>query len=130
MNTSVSAEQQQLMRFTEQFEDTERYKILLNHIPTNWLDWNYRDKYPVDLVLSGHNHGGVIMAGQHQIHGIFGAVRPLSRRCDQNPNPGAGVVCTVCWEIPPVHKGNLYREICNVHPDHRYGGQLRFASLL
>ncbi len=60
MNTSVSAEQQQLMRFTEQFEDTERYKILLNHIPTNWLDWNYRDKYPVDLVLSGHYHGGVI----------------------------------------------------------------------
>lgn len=60
MNTSDTAEQQRLTRFAEQFEDTDRYKILLNHIPTNWLDWGYRDKYPVDLVISGHYHGGVI----------------------------------------------------------------------
>lgn len=46
--------------FSNTFEDTERLKLLLNHIPTTWLDWNYRDKYPVDLVLSGHYHGGVI----------------------------------------------------------------------
>ncbi|MBR0135429.1 MAG: hypothetical protein IJM18_04450, partial [Clostridia bacterium] len=47
-------------RYFAEFEDTDRYKILLDHIPTNWLDWNYRDKYPVDLVLSGHYHGGVV----------------------------------------------------------------------
>ena len=46
--------------FANTFEDTDRLKLLLNHIPTTWLDWNYRDKYPVDLVLSGHYHGGVI----------------------------------------------------------------------
>ena len=47
-------------QFFEDFEDTDRYKILLNHIPTSWLDWKYIDKREVDLVLSGHYHGGVI----------------------------------------------------------------------
>ncbi len=60
MNTNDPEEQQALLDFSTAFENTDRYKILLNHIPTNWLDWNYRDKYPVDLVLSGHYHGGVI----------------------------------------------------------------------
>lgn len=46
--------------FCDDFEDTDRYKILLSHIPTAWLDWGYIDKYPVDLVLSGHYHGGQI----------------------------------------------------------------------
>lgn len=47
-------------RFFNDFEDTDRFKLLLNHIPTNWVDWDYIDKYPVDLVLSGHYHGGLI----------------------------------------------------------------------
>lgn len=46
--------------FMRQFENTDRYKILLDHIPTSWVDWEYIDKYPVDLVLSGHYHGGMI----------------------------------------------------------------------
>ena len=47
-------------RFFSDFENTDRFKILLNHIPTNWVDWDYTDMYPVDLVLSGHYHGGLI----------------------------------------------------------------------
>lgn len=47
-------------RFFSDFEDTESFKLLLNHIPTNWLDWDYRDRFPVDLVLSGHYHGGIV----------------------------------------------------------------------
>lgn len=46
--------------FCEEFEKTDRCKILLCHIPTPWLDWGYIDRYPVDLVLSGHYHGGQI----------------------------------------------------------------------
>lgn len=60
MNTSDYSTQQRLSAFAQQFEETDRFKLLLNHIPTNWLDWEYRDRYPVDLVLSGHYHGGVI----------------------------------------------------------------------
>lgn len=53
-------EKQAELNFTEDFENTDRYKILLCHIPTAWLDWEYIDKYPVDLLLSGHYHGGQI----------------------------------------------------------------------
>ena len=60
MNTQDPEQQHCMQTFAEQFEDTDRFKILLNHIPTNWLDWGYRNKYAVDLVLSGHYHGGVI----------------------------------------------------------------------
>lgn len=46
--------------FADTFEDTDRFKLLLNHIPTMWLDWGGINSYPVDLVFSGHYHGGVI----------------------------------------------------------------------
>ena len=46
--------------FFDAFEDTDRYKLLLNHIPTTWLDWSGINTYPVDLVVSGHYHGGLI----------------------------------------------------------------------
>ena len=48
------------LTFAETFETAESFKLLLCHIPTAWLDWGYIDKFPVDLVLTGHNHGGQI----------------------------------------------------------------------
>lgn len=58
---SKDPSQQALDRaFFASFENTDRFKLLLNHIPTNWLDWEYREHTSVDLVLSGHYHGGVI----------------------------------------------------------------------
>lgn len=47
-------------QFASDFKDTDHYKILLCHIPTPWLDWEYRNKDSVDLVLCGHYHGGLI----------------------------------------------------------------------
>lgn len=44
--------------FADDFENTDRLKILINHIPTQWVDWDYINKYSVDLVFSGHYHGG------------------------------------------------------------------------
>ncbi len=60
LNTKDPEKQAAHNSLFEGFEDTERFKLLINHIPTNWLDWDYRDKYPVDLVLSGHYHGGLV----------------------------------------------------------------------
>jgi len=37
----------------------EEISILLCHDPTNW-DLNIRNKYPADLTLSGHTHGGQV----------------------------------------------------------------------
>lgn len=58
MTAKTEEEQKKEQEFESAFEDTERYKILLNHIPTSWVDWGYLDDYPVDLVFSGHYHGG------------------------------------------------------------------------
>ena len=49
------------LAFCDDFENTDRCKILLSHIPTAWIDWEYMNKFPVDLVLSGHYHGGQIV---------------------------------------------------------------------
>lgn len=46
--------------FAEDFENTDRIKLLINHIPTQWLDWKYINKYPIDVVFCGHYHGGCI----------------------------------------------------------------------
>ena len=51
-------ERQRQLDFCDVFEDTQQYKILLSHIPSAWLAWGYIEKFPVDLVLSGHYHGG------------------------------------------------------------------------
>ena len=60
MFTVTKEEKQRQLDFCADLENTDRYKILLCHIPTAWLDWGYIEKYPVDLVLSGHYHGGQI----------------------------------------------------------------------
>ena len=60
MTTKDPAQQKLEGEFFVDFKDTERFKIMLNHIPTGWLDWHYIDNDSIDLVLSGHYHGGVI----------------------------------------------------------------------
>ncbi len=58
---AVSAqEHHDQLAFADAFENTDRCKLLLCHIPTAWLDWGYIDQYPVDVVFSGHYHGGQI----------------------------------------------------------------------
>ena len=38
----------------------ETCRLVLNHIPTGWLDWHYIDAYDTGIVFSGHYHGGII----------------------------------------------------------------------
>ena len=60
MSTADEAQQALELSFAKDFENTDRLKILINHIPTGWVDWNYVNKYPIDIVFSGHYHGGAI----------------------------------------------------------------------
>ena len=60
MSTQDKDQQALELSFAEDFENTNRVKILINHIPTGWVDWDYVNKYPVDVVFSGHYHGGLI----------------------------------------------------------------------
>ena len=45
-------------RFMEDFQDTDRLKILMSHIPEGLLLWKSMEHWDVDLVFSGHVHGG------------------------------------------------------------------------
>lgn len=60
MLTDSREEQLEEILWCDEFEDTERLKVLLCHIPTSWVDWGYIDEYSVDIVLSGHYHGGQV----------------------------------------------------------------------
>lgn len=70
MYKHTAEEEQAEYAFFDAFEDTDRFKILLNHIPTQWVDWGYT-QHPVDLVFSGHYHGG-----QWVLPGIGGVYVP------------------------------------------------------
>lgn len=58
-------------RFMEEFQETERFKILLSHIPEGLLLWESMKHWDVDLVFSGHVHGG-----QVRLPGIGGLYDP------------------------------------------------------
>ena len=59
--TTCDKDQMQLeQEFFINVKRTDRFIILLDHIPTGWLDWGYINKDSIDLVLSGHYHGGVV----------------------------------------------------------------------
>lgn len=60
MFTQDDAQKKSELDFANDFENTDRLKILINHIPTQWVDWDYINEYPVDIVFSGHYHGGAI----------------------------------------------------------------------
>lgn len=46
--------------FMEEFQDTNRFKILLSHMPEGLLLWKSMEYWDVDLVFSGHVHGGQV----------------------------------------------------------------------
>lgn len=60
METTNDIEQRNKIQFADHFENTQRQKILLSHIPTTWVDWNRIDDYPVGIIFSGHYHGGQV----------------------------------------------------------------------
>lgn len=60
MMVSDLSQQEKENKFFEAYADTDRYKVLLNHIPTQWVDWHYIDHSSVDLVFCGHYHGGIV----------------------------------------------------------------------
>lgn len=81
------------LAFCEEFEDTDRCKILLAHIPTAWLDWGYIDKFPVDLVLSGHYHGGQIVLPW--LGGVYAPYIGLFPPCTEGIYTGTQATCVL-----------------------------------
>lgn len=47
--------------YLKEFVDTNRYFIMCAHRPESFYPWNAADTWGIDLVLSGHLHGGQVI---------------------------------------------------------------------
>lgn len=61
METSDPDKKKQDIAWCDEFEDTNRLKLLLCHIPTSFLDWEHRDEYEAGLAFCGHYHAGQVL---------------------------------------------------------------------
>ena len=47
--------------FLTDFQDTDNYKIMMAHRPDSFIFGNASEVWDIDLVVSGHNHGGQVV---------------------------------------------------------------------
>lgn len=47
--------------FLADFQDTNNYKIMMAHRPDSFIFGNASEAWDIDLVVSGHNHGGQVV---------------------------------------------------------------------
>lgn len=60
-SNSAAAAPEDVRRFMEDFQDTKRLKIMLSHRPDSFIFGDASSYWDVDLVVSGHNHGGQVV---------------------------------------------------------------------
>lgn len=60
MDTKDEKLKTEKIAFADDFENTDRQKLLLAHIATSWTDWERIDNHPAGVVFCGHYHGGQI----------------------------------------------------------------------
>lgn len=51
----------EIYQFLKQYESTEAFKIMLSHRPDSFVLGEAKDKWKIDLVISGHTHGGQVI---------------------------------------------------------------------
>lgn len=67
-------ENKRAISYLEKYTDTQNYMIMCAHRPDSFYSWNIADKWGIDLVLSGHLHGGQVI-----IPGIGGLYSQLEK---------------------------------------------------
>lgn len=72
--TSMQSEEEneKAVSYLEEYVDTDRYLIMCAHRPESFYPWDHADTWGIDLVLSGHLHGGQVI-----IPGLGGLYNPL-----------------------------------------------------
>lgn len=83
-NNDALAAPENTLNFLQDFQDTDRMKIMLAHRPDSFIFGDASKVWDVDLVISGHNHGGQVvipfLGGLHggdqgwfpeYIHGLY-----------------------------------------------------------
>lgn len=58
---SKDSSQKATYDFLSEFEDTDNYKIMLAHRPDSFIFNNATKDWDIDLVVSGHTHGGQVV---------------------------------------------------------------------
>lgn len=80
--TGMQSEEEnaQAISYLEKLVNTDRYLIMCAHRPESFYCWNWADTWGLDLVLSGHLHGGqVIIPG---IGGLYSSLDGFFPRYD------------------------------------------------
>lgn len=54
-------ENERAISYLEEYADTDRYLIMCAHRPESFYPWDMADQWGIDLVLSGHLHGGQVI---------------------------------------------------------------------
>ena len=60
-NNDADAAPEDIKDFLTDFQDTDRLKIMLSHRPDSFIFGDASVVWDVDLVISGHNHGGQVI---------------------------------------------------------------------
>lgn len=60
-NNDASAAPEETKIFLEEFQNTERLKIMMAHRPDSFIFGDASSYWDVDLVVSGHDHGGQVV---------------------------------------------------------------------
>lgn len=60
-NNDALAAPDDTLNFLREFQDTDRLKIMLAHRPDSFIFGDASQVWDVDLVISGHNHGGQVV---------------------------------------------------------------------
>lgn len=69
-NDSVENTPEPVKSFLEEFQETGDYKIMMSHRPDSFIFGNASEYWDVDLIISGHNHGGQVVVPF--LGGLFG----------------------------------------------------------
>lgn len=60
-NDEASAAPENVKTFLEDFQDTEHLKIMMSHRPDSFVFGDAASYWNIDLIVSGHNHGGQVV---------------------------------------------------------------------
>lgn len=60
-DNEASAAPVYIREFLEDYQNTDRLKIMLSHRPDSFIFGDASEVWDVDLVISGHNHGGQVV---------------------------------------------------------------------
>lgn len=69
-NDSTEAVDPEIRQFLEEYQDTDSLRIMMSHRPDSFIFGDASSAWEVDLVISGHNHGGQVVLPF--LGGVFG----------------------------------------------------------